>query len=103
MKLLATMRPAQQGDLRKEVMAVASEELTALWKLYTAGIVREMYSPGGLGAVLIIEADSVQDAHDALSPLPLLTRGLMTLELLELAPFRALQMLFRAGASAGET
>jgi hypothetical protein len=97
MKALAIMRPARDGDLRGEVMAAVDDELTALWKLYTEGLVREMYSPGGLGAVLILEVDSLQDARDRLSRLPLIERGLMALEVLELAPFRALQMLFRGG------
>ena len=56
-----------------------------------------MYSPGGLGAVLVLEVDSLQDARDRLSRLPLIERGLMALEVLELAPFQALHMLFRAG------
>lgn len=95
MKVLAIMRPAREGDLRGEVMAAADDEMAALWGLYTEGIVREMYSPGGLGAVLALEVDSLQDARDRLSRLPLVERGLMALEVLELAPFRALQMLFR--------
>ena len=94
MKVLAIMRPARPGDLRGEVMAAAADELSALWELYAQGVVREMYSPGGLGAVLILEVGSLQDAHDSLSELPLLQRGLMALELLELTPFRALGMLF---------
>ncbi len=97
MKALAIMRPAREGDLRGEVMAAADDELSALWELYTEGVVREMYSPGGLGAVLILEVDSLQDARDTLSGLPLIERGLMALEVLELAPFRPLQMLFRGG------
>ena len=97
MKALAIMRPAREGDLRGEVMAAADDELTALWGLYTEGIVREMYSPGGLGAVLALEVDSLQDARARLSRLPLTERGLMALEVIELAPFRALQTLFRGG------
>lgn len=95
MKVLAIMRPAHEGDLRAEVMAAAAEELTALRELYTEGVVREMYSPGGLGAILILEVKSLEDARDRLSGLPLIERGVMALEVLELAPFQALQMLFR--------
>jgi hypothetical protein len=97
MKALAIMRPARDGDLRGELMAAADDELSALWELYTEGVVREMYSPGGPGAVLVLEVDSLQDARERLSGLPLIERGLMGLEVLELAPFRALQMLFRGG------
>ncbi|MGO9900718.1 MAG: hypothetical protein ACLP0J_13735 [Solirubrobacteraceae bacterium] len=97
MKVLAIMRPAREGDLRSEVMAAADDELAALWELYTEGVVREMYSPGGLGAVLTLEVESLKDAQDRLSRLPLIERGLMALEVIELAPLRALQMLFRGG------
>jgi hypothetical protein len=96
-KVLAIMRPAREGDLRSEVMAAADDELAALWELYTEGVVREMYSPGGLGAVLTLEVESLKDAQDRLSRLPLIERGLMALEVIELAPLRALQMLFRGG------
>ncbi|MGA2011840.1 MAG: superoxide dismutase [Solirubrobacteraceae bacterium] len=89
------MRPAREGDLRAEVMAAANDELAALWELYADGVVREMYSPGGLGALLILEVESLQEARDRLSRLPLIKRRLMDLEVLELAPFRALEMLFR--------
>ena len=97
MKVLAIMRPAREGDLRAEVMAAVDHELAALWELYAEGVVREMYSPGGLGAVLTLEVNSLQDARDRLSRLPLTERGLMALEVIELAPFRALQTLFRGG------
>jgi hypothetical protein len=97
MKVLAIMRPAREGDLRGEVMAAADDELGAVWEMYTEGVVREMYSPGGLGAVFTLEVDSLQDARDRLSRLPLIERDLMALEVLELAPFRALQVLFRGG------
>jgi hypothetical protein len=99
MKVLAIMRPAREGDLRSEVMATADDELAALWELYTESVVREMYSPGGLGAVLVLEVDSLKAATDTLSRLPLIKRGLMALEVLELAPFRALQMLFHDGGA----
>ena len=101
MKVLAIMQPAREGDLRGEVMAAANVELAALWELYTEGTVREMYSPGGLGAVLVLEAGSIEDARQRLIRLPLIERGLMALEVLELAPFRALQMLFRGGGGQG--
>jgi hypothetical protein len=52
-------------------------------------------SPGGLGAILILETESLEDADRHLASLPLLTNQIMSLELTELHPFSALQMLFR--------
>jgi hypothetical protein len=50
-------------------------------------------------AVLVLEADSVEAAQEALSQLPLLVNEVMALELIELRPFTALQMLFREGVA----
>ena len=94
MKLLAIMRPTERADVRAEIMRHADAELRAVWKLYRRGIVREMYSPGTPGAVLVLESDSVHDAERTLSELPLLANGVMALEVIELRPFTALEMLF---------
>lgn len=52
MKLLAIMRPRDGVDVRTGVERYAEAELRALWALYRDGLVREMYSPGGPGALL---------------------------------------------------
>jgi hypothetical protein len=96
MKLLAIMRPRNGVDVRTGVARHAEAELRVLWGLYREGLVREMYSPGGPGALLVIEASSVEEAHRALSLLPLVANEIMVLELIELRPFSALQMLFSA-------
>jgi hypothetical protein len=59
-----------------------------------------MYSPGGPGALLIIEASSVEEAHRVVSPLPLVANEIVALALIELRPFSALQMLCSAAAPA---
>jgi hypothetical protein len=96
MKALAILRPPAGTDPREAVMQRAGEELRALWDLYRGGFVREMYSPGGLGAILVLETQSLEDAAERLARLPVLAEAIMTLELLEMRPFGALQMLFRA-------
>jgi hypothetical protein len=93
-KLLAIMRPREGVDVRTGVARYAEEELRALWRLYRDGWVREMYSPGGPGALLVIEASSVEAAHRQLSTLPLIANEIVAHELIELRPFSALQMLF---------
>jgi hypothetical protein len=94
MKILAILRPHEGTDARSAVMKHAREELQALWDLYRSGFVREMYSPGAPGAILVLEADSREDAARRLADLPLLANEVMTLELIELHPFGAMQMLF---------
>jgi hypothetical protein len=88
------MRPVDGVDVRVEVPRHADAELRALWQLYSDGVVREMYSPGVAGAILILEAGSVQDAERHLARLPLLSSGVMALEVTELRPFGAIEMLF---------
>jgi hypothetical protein len=99
-KLLAIMRPRDGVDVGTGVSRHAEEELRALWRLYRDGLVREMYSPGGPGALLVIEASSVEEAHLLLSSLPLIANEIVALELIQLRPFSALQMLFSAKPSA---
>ncbi len=94
MKILAILRPRQQDDVRAAVMKHADAELRALWSLYGDGVVREMYSPGGPGAVLVLEADSLREAASRLGELPLIAHDVMVAELIELHPFGALEMLF---------
>ncbi len=94
MKILAILRPIDGIDARSAVVKHAREEMRALWELYRAGAVREMYSPGGPGAILVLEADSREDAAKLLAGLPLLAGNIMSLELIELHPFNALQVLF---------
>lgn len=94
MKLLAIVRPDDRGDLRAAIAARAQEELCVLWNRYCEGLVREIYSPGGPGAVLIVEAGSRDSAYSALGELPLLADKIMSLELIELHPFTAFEMLF---------
>jgi len=94
MKILAILRPREGTDARSAVIKHAREELHALWDLYRGGCVREMYSPGAPGAILVLEADSLEQAAGQLADLPLLANDVMTVELIELHPFSAMQMLF---------
>lgn len=93
MKLLAIGRLHQGADAR-EIARYAGEEIGALWRLYREGVVREMYSPGGPGAVLVLETAARKEAEVALAALPLAAGGLIAFELIELHPFSALEVLF---------
>ena len=94
MKILAILRTGDGGDLGAAIATRAQEELGVLWNQYREGLVREIYSPGGPGAVLIVEAGSRESARSALGELPLLADEIMSLELIELHPFAAFEMLF---------
>ena len=95
MNLLAIGRPREGADIR-EIGRYAGEEMRSLWRLYRDGLVREMYSPGRPGAVLMLVAAAAKDAEAALAGLPLVAAGLIVFELIELHPFSALEVLFAA-------
>jgi hypothetical protein len=69
--VVAVGRPQAGLDARAAIAPRAGAELTALWALYAAGAVREMYSPGGPRAVLLMESESIAAAAAALAGLPL--------------------------------
>jgi len=94
MKVLAVGRAREGIDPRVAIPPHALAELSALWSLYAAGTVREMYSPGGPGAVLVLETESVSAAQDALAQLPLVANGIIDFEPIELKPFAAFAALF---------
>jgi hypothetical protein len=94
MKLLAVGRPRPGLDARTAIAPHAREELRKLWALYRDGVVREMYSPGGPGAVLILEAASPEAARETLSTLPLVANQIIDFDVIELHPFSAMQTLF---------
>jgi hypothetical protein len=94
MKLLAIGRPRTGIDPRQAIAPHAEAELHALWQRYASGSVREMYSPGGPGSVLVMEAESIDAARAALAELPLVANEVIDFELIPLQPFAAFGMLF---------
>lgn len=93
MRLLAIGRPRDGADVH-QIARYAREEMRALWQLYRDGVVREMYSPGRPGAVLVLETVARKGAEAALAGLPLAAGGLIGFELIELYPFSAFEVLF---------
>lgn len=97
MKVLAVGRPRAGIDPRREIAPHVHEELTVPWQLYASGTVREMYSPGGPGSILVLEVDTTVAARETLASLPLVANGIIDFELIELQPFGALESLFFQG------
>jgi hypothetical protein len=97
LKVLAVGRPRAGIDAHTAIPPYARGELEALWRMYAAGTVREMYSPGGPGAVLMLEVESVGAGRSALADLPLVANGIVDFELIELMPFAAFASLFGIG------
>jgi hypothetical protein len=62
------------------------DEAAALSSLRRSGVLVEAYSPGGPGAVLVLEAANADGARGVADGLPLRRAGLIDIEAFELHP-----------------
>jgi muconolactone delta-isomerase len=79
-KFLVICRP-RDGAPMDRFAALVPEEAEGLHRLRAQGILVEAWSPGGPGAVLIIEAPSDAEAEGVVARLPLTVAGLIDVEL----------------------
>ena len=100
MKILVLPKPIPGVSL-EEMLAHAPAEVRAVWKLYEAGICREMYTRPNEGGrvVLLLECASVEAAKEALATLPFAQLHLIDFDLIPLGPFIGLAQLFQPVAS----
>lgn len=72
------------------------DEAARAWELYQAGVIHELYfRPDLHTVVLVLECESLDEAAQALAGLPLVKAGLITFELVPLAPYTGFARLFR--------
>lgn len=75
-------------------------EAAQVWELHQAGIIRQFYfNTNDHTAVLILECTSIKEAADTLAALPLVTAGLVTFEIIPLAPYPGFARLFEIQSS----
>jgi hypothetical protein len=78
------------------------DEVSNVWRLWKAGIVRENYARADQPGVLIVfECDSVVTAQRYIDDFPLSKAGLLEWELIALDAPLPLEFLFDAGVDAG--
>jgi muconolactone delta-isomerase len=71
------------------------DEARAIWNLAQAGVIREIYFRDDRPqAIIVLEADSVQEAQDILARLPLVQAGLIEFEVIGLRPYPGFDRLF---------
>ena len=94
MKILALekeMPDVTAEDFRPHVEAEAARA----WELYQAGVIRELYFRGDRPvAVLVLECADAREARQMLATLPLVKAGLITFEIIPLAPYPGFARLF---------
>jgi hypothetical protein len=87
MKVLAICRP-RPGANTSEMAVHLRDEAEALEQWRDAGHLLEAYSPGGPGAVLILDIPSLNEVQSRVSQLPLCVAGLIETELIGLHPLQ---------------
>ena len=76
---------------------LAKAEAARVWELYQSGVVREPYFRQDRSeAVLMLECRDVEEAMSALSTLPFVQAGLITFDIIPLAPYPGFARLFAA-------
>jgi hypothetical protein len=84
----------KEGVTRDQVMAVMPAEVRQTVQLYLNGKVREWYSRAdGRGAVFLLDARDVAEAHAVMEGLPLARQNLMVHEYIAVGPLMPLRLL----------
>jgi hypothetical protein len=82
------------GVTREQVMAVMPDEIRQTVQLYLSGKVREWYSRAdGRGAVFLLDAKDVAEAHAVMDGLPLARQSLIDHEYIAVGPLVPLRLL----------
>jgi muconolactone delta-isomerase len=101
MKMLAMEHEVAGVSEEAFTPELLKEESRRAWELYQSGILREIYFRADRPeAVLVLECESVGDAHNLLGTLPLVREGLIAFDLIPLAPYPGFGRLFAGGRTA---
>lgn len=94
MKILAIEKECRNTST-ENLHSLLKEEAQVVWALYQQEIIREIYfRKDQSSAVLILECESLFQAENVLSTLPLVREKLIFFELIPLAPYPGFERLF---------
>ena len=85
MQILVVCRPVPGID-QSEFRRLVSAESAALRELKERGVLKDAWTPGRPGAVLMLTADTEDEATAIAATLPLAAAGLITAEVIPLHP-----------------
>lgn len=95
MKIIALGKDVK-GAAPEEFQALAEAEARKVWDLQQSEFLREAHFRRDRNdAVLILEANNVEEAENRLNDLPYVEAGLISFELIPLKPYPGLQRLFK--------
>ena len=94
MKIIA-LENENPGATAEQLKKWSKAEALKAWELQQAGFIREVYFRSDENsAVLVLEADSVDEANKKLEDLPLVRNGLIRFELIPLKAYPGFERLF---------
>lgn len=94
MKTLVLLELAE-GRSPSELDPHAAAENRIVWDLYLRGVVREMHMrQDAVGALLALETADADEARRIADALPMVAAGLLSAQVVPLAPFKPLEALF---------
>lgn len=83
------------GINMEKVQPHLKDEMKVTWEHYKQGKIRELYfRQDHPGVVLMMECNSLEEAHELLDELPLVKEQLIEFELIPLGYFEPLEALF---------
>jgi hypothetical protein len=95
MKMLALEREVTGVTDDRFTPELLKSEARKAWQLHISGVIREMYfSADKHEAVLVLECETVEDAHRSLAELPLVGAGLIAFDIVPLTPYDGFARLF---------
>ena len=86
MKILAIENELQHVDWENESQTLI-EEAKSVYKMMLSGYLREIYFSENKNAVLVLECENKIAAKQLLDKLPLVKKGLIDFEIMELQPY----------------
>jgi len=95
MKVLAIEKELDKKSA-DDMKPLLAKEARRAWELYQSGVFREIYFAQDRPlAIVIMEADGVEDAKKALATLPLVEAGYIDFDVMPLAPYPGFARLFK--------
>jgi muconolactone delta-isomerase len=89
MQILAVVRRRTEAFSEEAFAALLEPEAQMVRTLYTEGILRSVWSRGDvLGACLMFESTSLEDAQTAFARLPLAAAGMLDVQFIPLRGYR---------------
>lgn len=94
MKILAIEKEIKSVDWKNENLTLI-EEAKSVYKLMLAGNLREIYFTAQMNAVLILECEDKISTKQLLDNLPLVKKGIIDFEIMELLPYTGFTRLMK--------